>query len=523
MPLDIIMELVLLFGFNFILRIIFSISKSNDEYIHLWVIDRLANKGYSYQVNNAVHGDHLGYPSLAHYIISRFKRKNWILAGSILNAIYDCIAVLLIYVFGILLLHSGYLNGIDPDLNLPFYAALIFGTSPILFPITARLKTFGGRTFGGLFSLLYYASMFLALQEPLSIFSVMTALFAFIIIISSVFTTQSIVIITVFISACYLSIIPIVLMLAGFLIGMLFPVFNVKQLVTFKFKHMDWYKRNKAGTKANDRNILKEYFLLPVYLFTKPKKSLNLIFNKLTLVIAIYSIPVLVLVSFFFIIRQEVFIEYLTDPLLKFLIIVTGGGVFAFGLISLKRFSHWGQAERYLEYIAPTVSLLLLILIGYYQLSQIWLLPLVLIQITTILVLYLFIQQNEFRKNIKLHDRTSKEVLSWINNARVDTKILTIPLKNSYSLSCLAANENVKYYYNFLCSKDEGMEYMERDSIVYNTPVKDLSHFNKIYGINTLIVEKKWTHDGIYNGVEYDLKSLEVLLEADDYIIYRLG
>lgn len=520
--LAIITDILLLFAFNFVLRIAFSIVKSNDEYIHIWIIDRMADKGYTYHVNNSLTGDFYGYPSLPHYIISKFPRKLWILVGSSLNAIYDCLGVVVVYLFSIYALTHGMIGLNTGNIDIPFYTALIYGTTPVLFPVTARLKTFGGRTFGALFSILYFLSLFPAMYQPIGWFVLIAAFFAFITIVSSLFTTQSIIIVSVFMSACYLSPIPLIAVAGGFVLGYVFRVFRLDQIIDFKYKHNRWYIGNKKGTKAFARNSFNEYLLLPVYLFTQPKKFVDLIVNKLTLVIAVYSVPLLFVLILLFGMKPELYTVALQEPFLKYLLIVIGGGILAFILTSFKYLSQWGQAERYLEYSAPFVSILFVVLLARQEFGQQVFLYILLFQIMVILATFIFLQQREFFQNIKLSDRASAAIMSWLNKAPTDTRILTIPLKNSFSLASHVKNENVKFYYNFLCSKDSGLEFMQEDSVTYNAPRSDFRHFVAKYGINTLVVETKVAHKGKYKGVEYDFSKLRIAEETPDYIVYHL-
>ena len=73
-----ILDLLIIFGLSFTIRLIFLLIYSSDEEIHLSILKRYKQYGYEYRVRDSVPSGVLAYPSLLHRFYSIFPEKSWL-------------------------------------------------------------------------------------------------------------------------------------------------------------------------------------------------------------------------------------------------------------------------------------------------------------------------------------------------------------------------------------------------------------------------------------------------------------
>ena len=154
-----LLTFILILFCSFMLRLIFILGDTSDDYFHLWNVG-LVKKNKTFicpAVSNSIIKGYKGYSSLPHAIISLFPKQYWVFAGKILNIAWDILSIILLYFLVVLCLAWIY-----PDMSSwqRFYSKLtiiaLYSFSPILFPISARLKTMGGRVLGNLINIIYF-------------------------------------------------------------------------------------------------------------------------------------------------------------------------------------------------------------------------------------------------------------------------------------------------------------------------------------------------------------------------------
>ncbi len=515
-------DIILLVLFNFLIRMIYFSTKSTDEYGALWIIKQSAKSGFNYQVENSIPNGYFGYPRFPHWVVSHFPEKYWNIAGRVLNILYDCIAIVIIYFVILSCLKYGWVQVPKPYGNLPFYIALLYGTTPILFPVTARLKSFAGRTIGGLFSLVYFLGLGAAFVGGYPVFYMLAIAGGVMTIVSSQFGMQNITFVSIFLSLFYWSWVPSTVLLVSFLTAILIRPFRVEKILKFKFSHYVWYLRNSAGTTAEGRNKIKDYIRLPLYLFKKPGVFLDLITRKLTFIILLYSVPMFFALVTLVLLDPETVQDIWKTPVCRYITGIIGGGIFAFILTSLKPFLFLGQAERYFEYSAPFICVLFVL----YGVRQGWYVQVsmyvVVIHICIIMATFLFLTSGKFKQNVQMVDRSRDSLFSYLNQTTEELRILTIKVKNSWDIACQVTNPKVIFYYLFIRSDGKGFEYMEQDFVKYNVPKPDFEIFKRKYKINTLIVETSIAETGKLGNITYDFDGLKNVAENDEYRMFRI-
>ena len=259
-------DIVILIGISLALRSMFLIMpRSSDDSVHLWRASQIKkNKSFlkDYKVNNSIIEGYHATPPLASTAISFFPRKHWRLVGKLLNISYDCITVFLVYLFSYLLFLRHF--SFDGPGRLAFYVALVFSTTPVFFPLDARMTAIGGRTLGLLFNLLYFIFLGQAFIFNDLVFYLAAFLAGILIIITSQFALQNMILVSFFLSLFYLNFLPFTFTLLVLIIGYALPFIGISKIIRHKFNHYLWYYKNwPKHLYVSKRNKIKEIIKLP--------------------------------------------------------------------------------------------------------------------------------------------------------------------------------------------------------------------------------------------------------------------
>ena len=517
------LKLIVTLFLCFLLRFLFIITKSSDAYLHLWLLKRYQNYGFGkHTAFNSIFNGKLPYPSFPHFIIHFFPRRHQVGLAYFLNIIYECISIFIFYLIAKSIFTK---HLIITTIQFPepyLIATLLFGTSPILFPYTSRLKSFGGRTFGNLMNIIFFGSLGICMISNNYFFIAGSVCSGILVLLSSQFGMQVMVFFSIALSICYLSAIPISALVLVFIFAFILPFLGVKDIIEFKINHYMWYLRSyKLGTTASDRNRLKDLFLYPIYLFTEPKKFFQLTFKRLSPIIAAFSLPSLVILIFWFFTDYSKFISFLNNDIIKFLFYFSLSSIIIFVLISIKWFSFLGEAERYFEYSTGAIILLFVIFsmqYGYYNLLYFMLI----IHLILIFINFIASLQQTIKKAIKIEEDINLIKLVDFLNSINDGRILSIPTKLNFRLGYLS-NENLKFYYHFIDEdKIDGFKRMQNDEIIYNYVKPDFDYFINTYKINTIVAEKSALRktEKQYK-INYIFSSLNLVFENKEFLVYK--
>jgi hypothetical protein len=524
-----LLELTLILIFSWLIRSAFTVSEKlsvlSDSYAHLFMIKtQQGHRFFNFNFDGTVAETTLGYPKLQHFIISRFPEKSWAWLGGFLTILYDLIWITLFY---LLIQHYQPIAEQQITLMSPaFWGALLFSTTPILIPITARLTGLGNaRTLGGLLNFCLLCCWLLITPQQLAWYLPATLLCMLLIIWSSSFGLQVAIFNAIFVSLLSRDPLP-VLSVAGS-IGLLFvlPV-GVRQIMVHKFQHWVWYFRNsKRGTSANKRNTpLRDFVKLPVYLLTNRREFGESIAFRLTPIIALYSIPAVVAVAYWYF---QGF-RFSEPGLVAFSAMVFASSLLAFALTSIPWFTFLGEAERYLECASPFLIVLFLQLIAEQKLPQTSLLFLLLIQLSVICAIYLYRNRSHLSSSFLSRSMTRevKEVQKFFKRkTKREHRVLTIPIKTAFFWGFLTHGlEHIKFYQTFMGSAS-GFRSMEEETDVENMgwPKTDLSMFQSRYGVNKILLHKLSDRRFAEAVEKYQLEQYEKIFENAEFAIYDLG
>ncbi len=521
------MELILIIFFSFLLRFIFLINDTSnwsDDSVHLWNIRTRKKIGNLWGHNVAdisVFRGKRGYPPLGSYIISLFPKKYWGKVGRFLNIFYDCLLIIFCYLLSVYFLD---LNSLGSGFSVPGLLTLIIATSPVLLPLTSRMTSLGTRSLGLLFSFTYFISLGFLMYTPNNTVQIMggaiCVLMGILIILSSQFALQTLIIFSLSISVIYLSTIPLIILGSIFLIAFLLPQLGFHDILAFKLEHYKWYIKNQqSGTTSTGRNKLSDHLKLPIYFWSDINKFCKIVFRKSSYIIAIYSLPPLI-ISIGLIVYFCPVNYIFSLPILEYsCAIIIASGV-AFLITSLPPFLFLGQAERYFEYSIPFIAYVFIELVSHLNLSAKWVYYLILLQTIIILTHYLRINKSSIQ-NIFCHNEEVKDIIIYLKKCE-PKKILTLPTKISFLFSFSLMPQH-KFYFRCINKTGEGFNYMNKDWVKFEWPIPPLSSFKKKYGIDTIIVLKSKTKNVQSNtDINYNLNKLEKSYENETFSIYEL-
>ncbi|MBN1797192.1 MAG: hypothetical protein JW822_01355 [Spirochaetales bacterium] len=523
-----IIQIFIVLVISIVLRIMFIIFSSTDEYSHLWLINLIKrNKSIDQKiVSDSIIKGYRGYPPLPSFIISILPKKHWVFIGKIINIVYELLSILFVFLVTYYLFENIFV--FKTDIMTPVIAiTLLYGTAPILFPVsyTARLSRIGGdRTISTFLCLIYFTSFGIAFICDLYWLYIICAFAGILIILSSQFGLQYILFTSIILSIAYLNVIPIAIILLTILLAILIPRCGVKRLLLRKIDHYGWYIKANKNKKSNvwDRNRLRDIVLMPYYFLKDIKKFINIFTKKITITIVIYSMPILIIILLWFVINPDNFYILLKDKITLFIFVLSLSSIIIFIVTSLKPFLFLGQAERYFEHSIFYFDLIFILYIYRFKLNENIILWVILFQI--ILVLFNFLFKNIKYFKMKLYDRKEvefDELISFLNKKK-SMRILTIPTKMNFKIATHIDEKRHKYYYDNISSKINGIRYMDEDQIILHYIKSDFNYFKMKYGINMIIIKKGDIKYASKKGIRYNFKGLEKVFNNKEYSVYKL-
>ena len=507
-----------------------SITPSTDEDVSLALQKRQEGKKWiNYTVADSLVDGYYGYPIFIHFIISKISKKNRWFVGKFVNIFSDILVGIFIYLI------TNKLIGVTlySYFNYGHIASLLYITSPILVPVTSRMKTIKARSFGSMLIFFYFYLMYLMMSS--FNFGLLIALFfiSFLIVISSMFAFQVMVLISLILSLLSFSFYPMI-----YLVGFLLILFFINQLkakepILFYFNHKIWYFKNfSKDTKAKNRELFS--IIKWKNFINKPKLILYDLLRNQPILIILFSLPEL------FFLLDYLKLNIADNPLISFswnLIIST---IILFLLTSTKYFSFLGQSERYFEYTLPFICLLVVFTLYTRYEPDFNLIVVLLITIWHIIIIvinFIFSNTSLFGDKKKI-DFSFKEVIDFLDqNYGSGGNVMTNPTKLGFRASAYSNSNNFKFYYKFMKKKNEiGFKYYEKDTngivkknekfieskeIISLTPEEMITK----YKIKFLIIENK---NEILEGVELMWKNKylklqeNIIFQNNHYILYGL-
>ena len=510
-------------------RLIFLLHAGSDLDAHLWLtklrrdLGGLKGIGKHHVKDSLVPGIR-GYPPLPHAIIAQINPKHWVLVGRLTNLAFDLASILLVCFLSHLLFERVWQISSGQFLSAAGAVTLLYATSPKLHPVTARLQAIGGRTLGNLLTLLYFTCFGVGYLFGIPYFYLPCLVLGTLTILSSQFGMQVLVINSIVLSCFYRDFVPLLPLLGTLGLCMLVPQLGVRQLLGRKWAHYKWYFTaiKEGTTPIAERNSLRDFIALPVYLFSRPREFGRIVFTKATPVIILYSIPVIPLLLYWWLSSPDTFTVLFSDKVVWYVTGLTLASFIASVITSIKFALFLGEAERYLEY---SLAFLHLIFVRYCIVSKqpyeiIYIIAL--IHVGFVLVNFLYLSSVRIKDNLFPTTETAFEDVIKFLNGRNGQSIITIPTKLSYTLAGSMEETDSRFYYPSMAEPGRGMRYMGEDHAYLYLMKPDFDHFRARYRVNTLVTQKREVELAVKRGIEYPLGSLELLYDNEGYAVYNV-
>lgn len=519
-----VLELSCIFLLSFLLRCLFILSHTTDQDFHFMYVRWCRRFGLSHaHIPGWVQSGKCGYPSFPHFIVSLFPEKYWNVAGRMLNILYDLISIIVAYCFAKWTFSRVHLPVASPfPLSWEGWAAFLYATSPIMFPNSARLKAMGGRTIGHLFVTCFCAVTGVAEMTENNLLYFFCVPLSLLTVIASTFSSQVLVCFSAFLSLFLFTPWPFLSVVASVCIGLFIPHLDVKEILRYTIHLYLWYLQSidKNSPIAN-RNKIKNLFRLPLDIIRQPIRAAMTIFQDSSFIIALYSLPQIVLLSVWAVQHSSVILSSPFSGMEWFLVTVSAAGLSVFILTSFRPFIIFGQAERYLEHAAPWICILFVwkaAVLG----QTAWFFPLFYMNLIGILLNFIVVMGPLYLKQFSMQPEPFlKQILKELLKIQ-KPKVLTIPTELALLVSSYHDDPEAQYCYDWMLEDNGGLRYMLEERHVYQYPTSDLNYFVKKYGINTIIVLKKKLERARDFDIDYDLSAFKALYENEEYQVYQL-
>ena len=520
--------------FGALIRLPFSIWKSGIASDSMGVFSKiygLSKKGrIRYDIHDAINFD--GFfprPALFHYLISRFPRKYWRLFAVLLNISFDVLSGWIVLVLSFLMLSDN--KSIADPWTFSILGLFIFYSTPLLLPISARLKATNNRTMGLFITTCYFLCLHYSQYYPILYLALFV--FLYLSLIASTFAFQSIVFFTPLVCLIGGSYVQLLFVAIGFILLYFLPFTQVKSIVDFKWQHIKHYNQNlKNSNSTKDRRFLINSF---VFLFAPNglTKKQRLFLYDAPLLILIYSLPfLLIFVKWIFNDLDWTILQAgkLRDGSLQSFCIIMGISSFIlFVLTSIGKGKIFGESERYFEFSLPFLTALFVVLLEFNNpLDFVLVSSLIFFQIgITVFVHFLSINNSLPSLFFFRQDPEVEEIVQWLSEHSPSANVATVPIRFGRALSSqqlYSDNVRCKFYYQMIAPKGKIKEGWDRyRSEVYNKNTFKISPttLKERYGVELMIVNNEFLEkrNPQYLGL---LKDYEEVKVSRNFSVYKL-
>ncbi len=515
------MLLISVFLFGFFIRLVFVfLEKASSSSDGMGVLSKLSMLSRSW-VNNLKIADGLNHqayfprPNLFHYLVSRFPKKMWRLVLVFGNSVADLgVATILFLVIDLII--------DDPIPHIiGVLGILVFLTTPIFFPYSARLKVANGRTFGFLLTSLYLVGIFLidvgAVGIPLWLWVGILSVILMLVIWTSTFATQAalfIGLVYTLLSLNWLLVLPLILCL---LVGFLIPQLKIKDLLLFKWHHTLYYAKVQMNSYSTRMRGIFNFYKIFLPGMSRTER-MELFLKHSPVLILIHSLPILFFIPIDFWNGFALFSDNIESGITRMLFSV----LVVFLLTSIGKGKLFGESERYLEYGVFPIILILL----FSDADQSSLLMIAMLHLSLIVFLSILNEAGALQKLLGFggtFPEGVREIIKFINSRSEEKKILCVPIRLSRALSSYTTEEGLKdfkYYYRLVVSGDNMNDFLSlsiEEMHDQNVPSKNAQYFNDVYGVNYIVVDKRFRQNEFYVTLQ---KSTEKILDAEAFEVF---
>mgnify|MGYP005991873869 CR=1 FL=1 len=466
--------------FRFFLRFVFKKNIDFDTYFHLFLINHLRINGIQNMIETKrfIKPFGLNYPWIMHFFISLFPRKFDMFFERFFNPFLDSLFTVCLYIV------TFYINESN---NQALTVTILYLFTPAMFTTLSmgpRIKSFTPRLFGEIVGGVMFIFEYLYFLNNNYIYLILAIIFAGFAYLSSKFSVQAIIFISIFLFLFTFDMEYLVVLFGGFILSMILSRGKYLEVLKQQVEHLKWYFiRNIQGkmsiSNRNSFKVLVEYFTKKRY-----KKVISVLLFENTFIIILTRFPLVYLALYF------IYEGYITNEKLELVDYFIISSFIIFFISSLKWFLFIGEAERYINYM---VFFILLKVTLFFEENTLYLI----IFIINGIIFYIF----DF---ILLQKKTNKNsvddaLIKWLNCQDKELKIATIPYhlggwrivestKHNWLYGVFFINDNdikilnsyIKKYPFFNINKaDKIIDEYNLDYIFYNKQALDKNYGEK--------------------------------------------
>lgn len=511
-----LLYMLLLAGLALATRVPFLLARSSDRDTHLWfahAFDRL-RRGDPTLPGSIIDG-YIGYQPQPAALLARVPAERRPTYATALNLGADVLHVVVVF---LLVRHAAF--PFPGGEHASFAFACLFATLPVYHPVNARLVSLGGRTLGPLLVtsfVLAAAAMQaggLATAGGLLLGAGTTAG----ILVTSQFAVQAMVLVVPAVSASLWSPLPAAAALIGLAFCLLHPAVRLGRLMRARRHHILWYLTAK-NLHIDERNDLRRF--AAAFASRDPRRLLGLAVYSLTAFTPTIAAVGLGGAAAALLAAPEP-AAVLGTSLGVACAAAACAAAAACVLTAVGPLRVFGEAERYLEYAAP--FLVLAAAMGHAGDAAAAAHPVVLAAVAwnvaaSILQWSVFMAEPLGRVLSAAPPTDTAPVAAFLD-ARPRRRVATGPISLASRLA-LATSGGHSFLHVLVVGRDGRFTHWEEDLIGYPHIRASWRHFDRKYGVDTLVFERQSLERSLRLDPDRDLGSLRPAYEDALYVVYE--
>jgi len=516
---------LLTIGLRVITRLLCPRMRGADTYTHLALAD-LIRKNHlrvPYRNETFVLEKVWRYPWFFHQFLALFPRRMLERTEGYISAFVDAAHVTIVYSFAkwVAALPELVSYRLDP-ICVAVVSGLTFAVTPalIVLGVGPRVSEATPRPFGELlFTLSLVSGLFYAYSG--TIWAAMASMFFVgLMLLSSKFAAQA------FIVTCFLlalwsqDFFFLILILLGAAAAFILSWGRYRDIFYGQIQHLWFYQNRMASLHPilQRRNSLRELMVLPRLIFTNPGQATQTLLYNNTIILTILRNPFLVVLA---LILLSVETWSLRTILIRFLLGWVISALVAFLATSLRPLFFLGEAERYVEYAIPAISILVALGLNVAHsalLGLTWILAIV--WSLAVIIFHYWIDTRSYkarRRGMPSED----ELVEWLRNLEYRQTILLVPMFTMMRVRLpYETNHQLLDFGN-----DFGMHRISEIDVLCDPshffwPRANLQDLTKKHGVTLVIVQPNKLKADIRETAYYDFSGFCKIFENQSYIVY---
>lgn len=493
---------VFVFAFRSLLRLVFNSSIDFDAYFHLYLISFIRKNGISNLIEQKrfIKPFGLHYPWMMHFFISLFPRKFDMFFERFFNPFLDSLFTLFLYTVIFYITESN---------NQALIVVILYLFTPAMFTTLSlgpRIKSFTPRLFGEIVGGMMFIFEYLYFLNDNYIYLVLAIIFAGFSYLSSKFSVQAIVFMSIFLFLFTFDMEYLVVLVSGFILSMILSRGKYLEVLKEQVEHLKWYfiKNIQGQMSVSNRNsfkVLVDYFKTKRY-----KKIISALLFQNTFIIILTRFPLVYLALYF------IYEGYITNEKLELVDYFIISSFIIFFISSLKLFLFIGEAERYINYMV----FFIILKVSLFFEEEIFYLYTFIFYGFLFYILDLILLRKKTVKNDE-----NEQLILWLNNRNKELRIATIPYHlGGWKLTY--ETEHDWLYANLWLDKSE-KDFFEKN-FFYKYPFININKADKIideYNLDYIFYNKQALDKNYGEKYEIPTNLKQIQISENIFALYK--